>query len=292
MVRSIYQVSKQAAVAFLRHDALTLAASLAFYTAFSFAPLIVLSLWVASSIDGSAQDVLLAQLGSLVGPDAQTTARIVIESAEQQPQLGTIAGALGIVVLLVGATTVFAQLQASLNQIWQLQARPSNAIWSWLRRRLLSVGILAAIAFVLATSLIITTLLALLLNRTGMLWDIVNQAITLLVFSALFAALFRFLPDARIAWRDTLVGAMMTAGLFVVGKWLIGVYLGHSNVGGAYGPAGSIVVLLIWIYYSSAIFFFGAELVQAYIEHRGRRIEPAAGAIRVEPPSTGGQPSE
>lgn len=292
MVRSIYQVGKQAAVAFLRHDALTLAASLAFYTAFSFAPLIVLSLWVASSIDGSAQDVLLAQLGSLVGPDAQTTARIVIESAEQQPQLGTIAGALGIVVLLVGATTVFAQLQASLNQIWQLQARPSNAIWSWLRRRLLSVGILAAIAFVLATSLIITTLLALLLNRTGMLWDIVNQAITLLVFSALFAALFRFLPDARIAWRDTLVGAMMTAGLFVVGKWLIGVYLGHSNVGGAYGPAGSIVVLLIWIYYSSAIFFFGAELVQAYIEHRGRRIEPAAGAIRVEPPSTGGQPSE
>lgn len=291
MFRSIYQVSKQAATAFVRDDALTLAASLAFYTAFSFAPLIVLSLWIASSIDGSAQDVLLSQLGSLVGPDAQTTARIVIESAEEQPQLGNIAGVLGILVLLVGATTVFAQLQSSLNQIWQLQAGPTNAIWSWLRRRLLSVGILAAIAFVLATSLVITTVLALLLNRTGLLWDIVNQAITLAVFSALFAALFRFLPDARIPWRDTVVGAVMTAVLFVIGKWLIGVYLGHSNVGGAYGPAGSVVVLLIWIYYSAAIFFFGAELVQAYVEHRGRHVEPAAGAIRIERPSAGGNAS-
>lgn len=282
-VRSGYQIIKSAGLSFARDDALTLAASLAFYTAFSFAPLIVLSLWLASSINSGAQDYLLDQLGMLAGENAKVVARVVIDSAEDQPTLGNVAGMIGLGVLLVGATTVFAQLQASLNLIWNLKAQPSNAIWGWLRRRLLSIGILAAFGFVLATSLLVSTVLALLLSRTGMLWDILNQALSLVVFTALFAALFRFLPDARIPWRDTLVGAFLTAVLFVIGKWLIGLYLGQSNVGGAYGPAASVVVLLIWIYYSAAIFFFGAELVQAYVKHQGRNIEPAEIAVFANP---------
>ena len=183
-------------------------------------------------------------------------------------------GWVGLVVSLVGATTVFAQLQHSLNLIWGIDVRPGNAIWSWMRRRILSMGVIFAVAFVAIVSLLVSTLIGLVLSRTGLLWSVFNQVATGLIFIGLFAALFRFLPDARLPWRDALWGGVLTAILFTLGKTLVGLYLASGKLGGPYGAAASVVFLMVWVYYASAIFFFGAEFVQARLNVQGRRYSP------------------
>ena len=250
---------------FLHDDVLTLSGALTFSTLLSFAPLILVSLWATASLGQGAQDALLNQLQGLIGDDARKAAQSVIDSASQRPALGSIAGVLGLLVAIIGATTVFAQLQTSLNDIWRIERKPVNAVWGWLRHRLLSVGLLAAIGFVLAVSMVFSAGLGTLLSGTGIVWDIVNQLITAVIFGVLFAGLFRYLPDARLPWGSALAGGVATAVLFAFGKAVIGLYLAHGSVGGAYGAAGSLVVLLVWVYYSSAIFFFGAELVKAWL---------------------------
>ncbi|HEY0178787.1 MAG TPA: YihY/virulence factor BrkB family protein [Dokdonella sp.] len=277
---SLLAVAKRAFASFSEHDVLTLAASLAFYTLLSFAPLMVLGVWAGASLGHSGQAAMLSQIGALAGDDARQAAQAVIDSANKRPSAGSIAGLVGIVTSLIGATTVFAQLQSSLNWIWGIRAVPSNAIWGWLRRRVLSVGVIAAITFVLLVSLVVSSALGLLLTHSGPIWDVANQVITVLVFAVLFAALFRYLPDARLDWRTAGWGGLATAVLFGIGKWLIGLYLSRGDVGGAYGAAGSFVVLLVWVYYSSTIFFIGAELIRAWLEERGREIQPAAHAER------------
>ncbi len=285
------KLARRVASDFLADDVLTLSAALAFYTLLSFAPLLVLGVWASSSLAPGAQDAMLGQIQSLAGDDARLAAQAVVDSANKRPSLGSIAGIVGIVTSLVGATTVFAQLQASLNHIWGIKAKPTNAIWGWLRRRVLSMGVILAIAFVLAASLLLSTALGAVLTRTGPLWDIVNQAVTAVVFGVLFALLFRYLPDARLRWRHAVLGGVVTAILFAIGKWLIGFYLARGDVGGAYGAAGSLVVLLVWVYYSGAIFFFGAELVQAWLALTGEWIEPAAHAERKKKTGGGGMAS-
>jgi membrane protein len=265
---------------FFADDVLTLAAALSFYTLLSFAPLMVLAVWAGASIGHGAQDAMLAQIAALAGDDARRAAQAVVDSANRHPSLGSLAGLLGVAVSLVGATTVFAQLQASLNRIWNIQARPRNAILGWLRSRVLSIGVIAAIVFVLIVSLLASSALGLLLTRSGPVWDLVNQGITIVVFALLFALLFRYLPDARLPWRHAAWAGLVNSILFGIGKWLIGFYLARGNVGGAYGAAGSLVVLLVWVYYSGAIFFLGAELVQAWLGERGEPIAPAPHAVR------------
>ncbi len=258
---------------FLDHDVLSLSASLSFYTLLSFAPLLVLVVWLTSTVGYDVRQTLLDQIGQFAGSGARTTAAAVYASAHQHPSIGNFAGIASIVVSVVGATTVFAQLQASLNLIWGIRARPGNAIWGWLHQRVLSIGVIAAAAFVMVVSLLVSSLLGMLLPSTGSVWDVLNQVISTAVLAVLFVLLFRYLPDARLPWRLVTWGGVVTALLFVLGKWVIGFYLSSGNVGGAYGVAGSLVVLLVWVYYSGAIFFFGAEVVHAWALERGDQLQ-------------------
>jgi membrane protein len=253
---------------------MAMSASLAFYTLLSFAPLLVLLVWFGSLLGYDAQQTIIDQIGAMAGPSSASTARSVFASISSRPQLGSVAGVIGIVVALVGATRVFAQLQASLNQIWGIRAKPGRAIWGWLRRRVLSMGVIGAGVFVLIVSLLVSSALGMLFTRTGAWWDAINQAISAAIFAILFAALFRYLPDARLPWGRVLRGGIVTAALFALGKWLIGYYLASGDVGSAYGAASSLVLLLIWVYYSGAIFFFGAEVVRAWANERGEVITP------------------
>jgi membrane protein len=266
---SLIAVLRRSASAFFADDVLTLAGALTFSTLLSFAPLMLLALWATTAVGPGAQEALLAQLAALAGNDARVAAQAVIDSASKRPSVGSVAGIVGIVVALGGATAVFIQLQTSLNRIWQIPAKPAGAVWGWLRRRVLSIGLLVSLAFFLSISLLVSAALALMLTGPGIFWEIVNETIGTAVFAGLFAGLFRYLPDARLPWRHALGGGLVTAILFVVGKFLIGLYLAHGSVGSAYGAAGSLVVLLVWVYYASAIFLFGAETVKGWLAVHG-----------------------
>jgi membrane protein len=269
---------------FIDHGDLTLAASIAYYTALSLAPLLVLGIWLAASISPHAQLDLIGQIGYLAGDDARAAMQLIVDNASSRPSVGSVAGWLGIGILFFSATAVFSQLQTALNTILNLAA-PINVdtrylLWRWLRRRLLSIGILAAVTFVLIVSLSISAVLGVFLPSHGTIWDVANELVALAVFTSLFAALFKYLPDARLSWRNTFAGASITALLFTAGKFAIGQYLAHTSIGGAYGPAGSFVVLLVWVFYSASIFLFGAEVVQALLamEKLPPTADPAADA--------------
>jgi len=279
-LRSFWNLIRTAALGFVEDDALTLSAALTFSTLLSFAPLLILALSVTSALGWSAQDAILDQLGALAGNGARSAAQSVLDSAKQRPAAGGIAAAFGLIVAIVGATTVFAQLQTSLNDIWRVKkkALPGNALWSWLRRRLLSAGLLTAVGFVLIVSLLASAILGTLFPHEELVGELANQALSFVVFAVLFAALFRYLPQVRLGWRRALAGGSATAGLFLVGKVLIGIYIAHGAVGTAYGAASSLVVLLVWVYYSSAIFLFGAELVKASLLNRGISLDTLADA--------------
>jgi membrane protein len=267
---------------FIADDVLTLSAALAFYTMLSFAPLVVLAIWASSGAGIGAENAVLDQVGAIAGEEARAAAQAVIESGKMRPDIGSVAGVAGLVVLIVGATTVFAQLQSSLNLMFDVVAEPTNAIWAWLRRRVLSLGVIFAVGFVLIVSLIISALLGWILPRGSVAIEAANEVASALVFAVLFAILFRYLPDARIRWRAAFFGGVATAVLFALGKWAIGVYVSRGDVGGAYGAAGSLVVLLVWVYYSAAIFFYGAELTAAALEAWGIAIEPLPHAKHAE----------
>ena len=263
---------------FFTDHALALAASLAFYTLLSFAPLLVLVVWLSTMTGYDTRLMLLDEIARVAGPDARTTAATIYDSARQRPSLGGFTGIASIVMALVGATTVFAQLQASLNSIWCIRARPRNALWGWLRQRVLSIGVIAAIAFVLIVSLLASAVMGLLLARSGPVWDAFNQVISAAVMAVLFAVLFRYLPDARLPWCRVLWGGAITSVLFAFGKWAISLYLSSGSIGGAYGAASSLALLLVWVYYSGAIFLFGAEVVHVWARERAEspQLQPHA----------------
>jgi len=271
---------------FIDHNDLTLAASIAYYTALSLAPLLVLGLWLAASVSPHAQADLVAQIGFLAGNDARAAVQLIIDNASSKPSVGSLAGWIGIAVLVFSATAVFSQLQGALNVILEVDAPPRTEttylLLRWIRRRLMSIGILAAVTFVLMVSLVVSAVLGLVLSQDREVWDVANEGIAIVVFTVLFAALFKYLPDARLSWRDTGAGALITALLFTAGKYGIGQYLAHSGVGGSYGPAGSLVVLLVWVFYSAAIFLFGAEIVQALVLSRKSRGQPDVAAVYVK----------
>jgi membrane protein len=265
---------------FLDDNAASLAAALAYYTLLSFAPLLALTLWATASMGNGTQDLIVRQLALLLGNEAAAVARSVIENAENRPSMGTLTGVIGILVSLFAATSVFAQLQHSLNLIWNIESRPGNAIRFWLRRRLLSIGLRAAIMFVALVSMLASALIGVFLGKSGPVWDVINHLVTAFIFVGLFTLLFRDLPDARLPWPDALHGGLVTAILFTIGKTLLGLYLSSGQVGGAYGAAGSVVLLMIWAFYASAIFFLGAEYVQARLRQSGRSIAPSPAGQR------------
>jgi membrane protein len=211
----------------------------------------------------------------------------MVESASK-PGTGTLGSVLGIAMLLFGAAGLFGQLQDALNTVWDVRPKPDRGVWGMIRDRFLSLSMVLGVAFLLLVSLIASSALAAIGSllgdwQTGAVGLVLTTLLDLVVVTALFALIYRYLPDAEIAWRDVWFGAAVTAVLFTIGKFLIGMYLGRAGVGSAYGAAGSLAVLLVWLYYASQIFLFGAELTKAYANHLGSRIKPKPYAEAVTP---------
>ncbi|HEV2540968.1 MAG TPA: YihY/virulence factor BrkB family protein [Frateuria sp.] len=283
MWQSSVEVVKRTASGVAEDDLMTHAAAVAFYSALSFAPMLVLLLWLVASLQPAWQQELVGSINNLVGTRASDAVKLVISNAKQRPQLGHWAGIIGLAVTLIGASTVFAQLQLAINRVWKLKAAPRNAVFSWLLTRMHALGLLLTLAFLLIVSLVASAAIAVFARSDTLAWQVVEALVSLVLFGLVFASIYKVLPDARIDWRDTLLGGLFTAVLFAIGKFGISLYLSHSDVGGAYGPAGSVVVLLVWVYYSVVILLLGAELTQNVAEVRGVPIRPNVHAQLVEP---------
>jgi membrane protein len=289
-LRTIPGLLVAAAKEFGQDEAMTLGAGLAFYTALSLAPLLVLLLWIGGSLGEGTQQQMIDQVIGLMGKDAGESIRSLVESADDHPTVGSIAGIFSVLALIMSASGVFAQLQHSMNLIWGVEPKPGRGIRKFLRARFLSISFMLVMGFILLVSLVLSAGLSAAINvlsdalpGADFLWSIVDFAVAFAVFVLLFASMFKILPDAKIAWREVWIGAIGTAFFFVIGKILIGLYLGNSTIGSAYGAAGSFLVLLVWVYYSSLIVFFGAELTQVLARHRRREIVPRDYAQWIDP---------
>jgi membrane protein len=259
---------------------LTRAAAIAFYSALSFAPLIVLLLWLLAALRPEWQQQLTDGLAGILGEKAAGAITLVLQNAKSRPTLGNVAGVVGLLITLFSASVVFAQLQGALNVIWDVQARPGKAITAWLWARARAIALVVGFALLLIGSFVISALIRIFVPTDSWAWSVVEWVITLLVFIAAFGAMYRVLPDARIAWMDAWRGALLTTVLFIAGKYAIDVYIRHASVGGAYGPAGVLVVLLTWVYYASIIVLAGAELTHGLALARGRKPPPEPQARR------------
>ena len=283
----VFGIVKKSASDFMADDCMSAAAALSYYTVFSLPALLVLILTLISTVMDPAdvEGGMARQIESLMGPGAATEVRSMLEHAER-PGGGVLPTILGIGALLFGATGAVMQLQQTLNRTWGVKAE-GGGLKGFLMKRVFSLGMILGLAFFLLVSLVASAALAAFgssLERFGLpapLLLALNFVISLVVIGLVFAAMFKVLPDAHIEWRDVWVGAGVTALLFMAGKFLIGFYLGKSNPGEAYGAAGSLAVLLVWIYYSSLIVLFGAEFTETWAERRGAGVEPEKGAVRV-----------
>lgn len=247
-------------------------AALAFYTLFSMAPILVLVIAITGAIFGpdAAKGEIFSQLSGLVGPKGAQAIEILLASA-YDPDAGLLATAIATLVLLIGATTVFAELKDSLDEIWHAPPTHHSGWIVLIRTRVLSFGLVLVLAFLLLVSLVVSAGLAVLERFWAGLWAEASMILAPIaamvsfgVIASLFAVIYKMLPEIKLSWRDVWIGALGTAGLFVFGKYLIGAYLGNSGITNTYGAAGSILALLLWVYYSSLIFFFGAEFTRQY----------------------------
>jgi membrane protein len=287
--KSTFGLLKQAAVDWMEDNALRLSAALSYYSIFSIAPLLVIAIAIAGWFFGqqAAQGMLYEQLSGLLGAKAAEGIQGMVQSASK-PSSSILAGIVGGITLLLGASGVFGQLKDALNTIWEVEAKPGQGIWKFIRERLLSFGMVAVIGFLLLVSLFVTTALAGIskyigsaLPIPGVLLGILSSALSFAVITVLFAAIFKFLPDAKVQWRHVWIGAALTALLFEIGKALLAWYLGRQGAASAYGAATSAVLILLWVYYASLILFYGAEFTQVYARAKGARIEPSENAQRV-----------
>lgn len=275
---------KQAAKDWSDDDASRLAASLAFYAAISIAPLLLVVIAVAGFVFGedAARGAISEQLGGVLGSDGAATVESMVESAAA-PKSGLLATIIGVGVLLFGATGVFGELQLSMNAIWNVPPKPGGGIMDFLRRRFLSLSMVFGAAFLLMISLVLSAGLSALGGLVGfvpgapLLWRLLGEGVSFLVVTALFSMIFKVLPDADVKFRDVWLGAAFTTVLFLIGKFGVGMYLAQADVASSYGAAGSVVVMLLWVYYSAQIFFFGAEFTHAHAKWHHSRL---VGAIR------------
>jgi membrane protein len=268
----------------LSDNALELGAALAYYAAFSIAPLFIIALSFAGLFyRGDALAHLHFQVAELIGIHAADALTGAIHSIHTSGH-GTAANVISAIVLLIGASSVFGQLQNALNRIWGVQPKPGHFWKDLFRQRLVSFAIILGISFLLLTSLVVSSVLAAvtgymqyLLPGSALLWHLLNTVVSFAVVVGVFAAIYKIIPDVHIDWQDVWTGATVTAVLFVAGNTAIGFYLGRSGIGSAYGAAGSLFVGLAWVYYSSQILFLGAEFTKLYAEDR-RIIQPVKGA--------------
>jgi membrane protein len=287
-----FSLLKQTFQEWLQDKAPQLGAALAYYTVFSLAPLILVLLAIIGVIfrndPAGAWDKITQQMSYFLDPSALQVVQNIAQKASQ-PGKSTIATIIGVALALFGASGVFGQLQDALNTIWGVKAKPSQGIWEFLRSRFLSFAMVAGICFLLLVSLAVEALLKGFSHyvQSVLPGGLVVALAVYLIFDfaivvLLFAMIFKFLPDVKIQWRDVWTGAVMTAILFGIGKWLLGLYLGSGSAGSAYGAASSLITLLLWVYYSSQILLFGAEFTQVYAARAGRELKPSEYAVRVQ----------
>ena len=276
-MRAAWYLLRDAAASWVDDYAPSMGAALAFYTLFSIAPLLLIVISVAGLVFGeqAARGEIMAQVSGLVGTDSARAIESVLEGLNR-PAAGITGTLVGVLVLLVGATTVFAELRDAMDRIWRSPQPPSGGLTHLLRVRLLSLGLVLGIGFLLIVSLVVSAVLAALgkwwapwFGEVELLAQALNIGVGFVLISALFAMIYKWMPRVKLAWRDVAIGAALTALLFTVGKTLIGLYIGRSGVASPFGAAGSLVVLLLWVYYSAQIFLLGAEFTWVYARRYG-----------------------
>lgn len=289
-LRDAWATVKETASDWSDDNASRLAAALAYYSLLSLAPLLVIVIGVAGFFYGpeAARGKIAGELGAVVGGEAAQGIQSVVASAHS-PRSGVISTIVGVVTLFVGASGVFGELQASLNTIWEVKPKPGRGILGELKDRFLSFTMVLGVAFLLLVSLVLSSVLSAVgtgfagaLPGGEAIWQVVNFLFSFSVVTALFALIFKYIPDAKIEWRDVWLGAAVTAALFTVGKLLLGLYLGKAAPGSSYGAAGSIIALVVWVYYAAQILFMGAEFTQVQARRRGQSIQPSENAVAVE----------
>jgi len=295
---SNWQFCRRVVVQWVNNEPFELAAALSYYTLFSLTPVLVIAIGIAGIAFGheTAQQQILETIQDLIGPEGTEAVRVMIQNLSSRPETGRISTLLGFVVLFFGAGGVVAELQSALDKIWEVTPRPSSALWGFLRQRFISFAMVLAIGFLLLISLIasailtsLTELLGQFVGATAVIIYVLDIVVSFFFVTLLFAMIYKFVPDARIQWRDVGIGSALTAFLFTIGKFCIGLYLGTSGITSVYGAAGSLITILLWVYYSSLIFFFGAQFTRTYASEYGSGIIPTDYAERVAVASKPGQ---
>ncbi len=288
-MRQSWVLLKETYAEWSRHQAPKLGAALAYYTILALAPLLIVVIAVIGLAFGAkaARGEIMQQIEGLVGSQGAAAIQAIVANADQ-PKSGIIATVLGLITLFLGASGVFVELRDSLNKIWEVPPRPDIGIAAMLRERFLSFGMVLAIGFLLLVSLVVSAgisaagaFLGSILPVPAWALHAVSSLLSFIVFTLLFALIYRFLPDEHVQWQDTLRGAAFTSVLFTVGKLGIGLYLGSAGISSTYGAAGSLVVVLVWVYYSSQIFFFGAEFTHVYALRKGSHSPGVHGSMAV-----------
>ena len=290
-LKEIWKVTVPSFKGFIEDKIPKYSAALAYTTVFSFGPLLVVIIFLCSIFFGeeATQGKIYGQMVQFVGQDAALQLQTIIRNASLSNK-GSLAAVIGIITLLFGATAVFAEIQDSVNTIWGLKAKPKRGLWKILRNRFLSFSVVVSLGFLLLVSLAVSTIIEGLSDRLKssfpdvavVIFYILNLLISFLVITALFALIFKVLPDARTKWKDIWPGALASGILFMIGKFAISFYIGKSNVGSTYGAAGSLVILLLWVYYSAMILYLGAEFARAWSSHKGTAIHPNDYAVALK----------
>ncbi len=284
----ILRTFRGAARAWWDDDCTRLGASLAYFTLFAIAPILLVATSIAGMVFGPAavRGEIVGQLDHLVGREGALVVQGLLEAAARRPS-GFLPTLIGGVTFLVAATGAFLELQVAFNTIWRVKPRPSGHLYAFVMDRVRSFGLVVAIGFLLLVSLSVTAALAALnawlfnlSTANAWLWTIVNTLVSVVVTTGLFALLFRFLPDVRLRWRDVTTGAAVTAVLFTIGQQVIGLYLGRSSIAASYGAAGSMMILLLWVYYSCQIVLFGAEFTRVWAVRHGVKVKPEEFAVK------------
>jgi membrane protein len=272
----VWNLARDSIDGWLRHNVARTGAALAFYTVFSLAPVLILSIAIAGFFFGekAARGEIMEQIRGLIGTPGAAAVQAILQNVNH-PGAGIIATLVSIVTLFIGANTALAELKAGLDQIWDVPSERRTGFWYFIRTRVLSAGLILALGFLLLVSLVVSAAMTALEHVWGgeqvisFVVGWLNVAFSFALVVVLFGTIYKVLPSVRIAWRDVLIGALVTALLFTIGKFAIGAYLGNSGLAGTYGAAGSVVLLLVWVYYSAQIFLFGAEFTRSYAYQLG-----------------------
>ncbi|WP_295852510.1 YihY/virulence factor BrkB family protein [uncultured Xylophilus sp.] len=291
-IKRFLDLGRRSVQAWVDDYAPSMGAAIAYYTVFSLAPLLLIVIAVAGAVFGreAVQGEIVGQLSGLIGEEGAIAVQGLIRSASQ-PTEGLLAAGISLVVLIVGATTVFGELQSALDRIWRVPATAKSGLLTTLRARLLSFGLILGLAFLLMVSLVVSAGVAAFGRWAGDVvpgWELALQGLNLLISlgitTLLFAMIYKLMPQARIAWRDVWTGALVTAVMFNIGKLLIGLYVGKTSVASSYAAAGSVVVLLVWVYYSAQVFLLGAEFTWVYANTHGSHAATGHAAVQAPPP--------